>query len=542
MENGASFPIRLIEVIPTISSLGHVCFSACVDWNFHVISHTWSLQIRDLSTEIGKYVVEANALNYEMGFCNTDFREKPGYAHLVAFLRLLSNDGVEKVWLDALCINQTDSLEKAREIQNMGAYYSNSIGCYVCVHGFGQGYDLWRTKYKADNDEIVEYTPRWFTRVCTLQEYLLPKTLTFIIGGIKKWVKTYVNRCIRNQKSEVGLCKCCTTIITQDFSTTTSIEGILSCCGGEVGQIMANGKVGVIEGASLEEEVLERNAVCLLCRTSPLVRFASYLAPGETLYFVDREAYIFLLSLAQWSLSDEISYLRNLRYRSFFSMHRLLDRLWALMKCDSVRYSTIVDEVSQRDCSVEEDHILGILGLLQVDSKTHLRTGKTLEKQIVDVLRCCSHDVVIELCAVDHVGSSSFKGMSWVPELKMNWLSRFSIPAGRIQRLAEVVDVSEAGILTLSSRILYGLVVPQQYSGDNQYVSLWKPSAGERTSLRRLWLLCKRKGYYEVGLKRGSVALGNLRLYEVKLKNSNDHGMNQKFPMWIMLLGDFTDF
>lgn len=182
-------PLRLIDVPATIASAGGVSFTGPSDWNFHVISHTWSLSIRKLSKAVGQSIGSStgNPQLYNDAFRGSSFNGEPGYTHFIRFLEVLMGDGVRKVWFDALCINQAANAkeEKDSEISHMGAYYKHSVGCYVVLHGFGQGFDLLgkREGFNFLGEQMdFEWLPRWFSRVWTLQEFLLPEKLTFVVS------------------------------------------------------------------------------------------------------------------------------------------------------------------------------------------------------------------------------------------------------------------------------------------------------------------------------------------------------------------------
>ena len=140
---------------------------------FHTISHTWSMVIRQLSIDIGiELKQQGTEIGYNDVFNRANLDGQLGYAHLLEFLKILHEDGVEKVWFDALCINQVDNEEKSRKILHMGAFYFHSLGCYMMAHGFGRGFGI------VDDDGHI---PLWFSRVWTFQEFLLPKILSFVV-------------------------------------------------------------------------------------------------------------------------------------------------------------------------------------------------------------------------------------------------------------------------------------------------------------------------------------------------------------------------
>ncbi|KAI5066162.1 hypothetical protein GOP47_0018786 [Adiantum capillus-veneris] len=250
-------PIRVIDIANTVeSSRGGVCFTKPSDWSFHVISHTWSQGVRDFSTKIADGLTSEDRLGtsksaYNQAFQEADLGSEDCYRQLMDFLMLLQKDGVKYVWFDALCINQRDDEEKSREISYMAAYYAKSEGCYVLTHGLGQGFELWKPAQISQEDEDEEEgsgmviiktdefkgvfenegrgatvvltpeviqrgntvelikLPRWFRRVWTFQEFMLPKKLIFLVGGLSERVKRHLNWRINAIDGAEGFCKCC---------------------------------------------------------------------------------------------------------------------------------------------------------------------------------------------------------------------------------------------------------------------------------------------------------------------------------------------
>jgi Heterokaryon incompatibility protein (HET) len=76
--------------------------------------------------------------------------------------------GFRYVWIDCLCINQNSTKDKEEEIPNMGDYYRNCDVCMVYPDGLSNHPDI-------RNRPL----PRWFKRVWTLQETVLPKRIVF---------------------------------------------------------------------------------------------------------------------------------------------------------------------------------------------------------------------------------------------------------------------------------------------------------------------------------------------------------------------------
>lgn len=47
--------------------------------------------------------------------------------------RLMVSSGVQYLWVDCLCINQTDATEKSAEISKMYQYYKSAQKCYILI-------------------------------------------------------------------------------------------------------------------------------------------------------------------------------------------------------------------------------------------------------------------------------------------------------------------------------------------------------------------------------------------------------------------------
>ncbi|MCO5601011.1 hypothetical protein L7F22_055127 [Adiantum nelumboides] len=438
----ATLPIRVIDIACSLvlsKKTGGVSLHAPIGWDFHVISHTWSLDVRKLSEDIGRKV---SSNSYNEAFQSADFRQNVCYGQLVDFLLLLANDGVERVWFDALCINQKDDGEKGREVSNMGAYYSNSMGCYVLINGIGQGYKAWKSYGGINRGEIIEEMPRWFRRVWTFQEFLLPKKLYFLVAGLSPSTIVMCNERIRDQNSKVGFCACCLLTVEQ-YSAFLSIA-----------------KDGRNLGGVQDEDFLEVQEVCTTCRTLPLVRKTKVPvdSEGSTIYFVEREAYIFIVGLERWEILLDASPQTwpsshwRCGYQNLIDLYRLLVQAYEPSPW------VIVSQVGERECSQghEEDRILSILALLGLDGKLQVRTGKTLEEQIVDVgNQSNSHAFIRSLCAVDYQGNVA-DGMSWAPN--------FHGPGARHELqgtiggecAAEVRQVAREGVQLSGCQILSG--------------------------------------------------------------------------------------
>ncbi|KAI5056934.1 hypothetical protein GOP47_0028752 [Adiantum capillus-veneris] len=502
-------PLRLIDITATLrhaATQGGIHFVLPSSWHFHVISHTWSLEVRDLSNQIGRKIlpqklneasttvisdtqpanhrpndtrsenvvlgssnqsakhikevtnptiqapndviissnqstnqttdeiIKANcatdcnssATMYNECFAQADLRKESAFEGLVEFLGLLAREGVRYVWFDALCINQTEEREKEREkereISNMGAYYSNSIGCYVIVHGIGQGYHFWNA------EDFVGALPRWFSRVWTLQELFLPAKETFVVElpiRVRRLVKGLIEQ---NSKPVIGFCSCC---IHKNFlqelqDALDPMERVefLNSCGIEVDLVKSS------KGTLQEEIVFPRIPInieivaselcgdgraCPTCGLSSLIRQCTQqqhnsVGEAKKLFMMERDAYLFLMYL-------DTFFPLNACYGSIpriFSLIKILEKKdWD--PCN------VFSDIGRRDCTNDEDRVLGVLGLLGVEGDMQVRTGKKADDQLVILGRYCLAnnlpELLLKICIVEPVGGP-IMGMSWAPSVR----------------------------------------------------------------------------------------------------------------------------
>jgi hypothetical protein len=87
--------------------------------------------------------------------------------------RLCLTEGYHYAWIDCLCIDQESSLEKSREILNMGDCYAKAATTLV----FPYGLDFVGPPFLQDGS-----LPRWHTRAWTLQEEALPSSVSYVMA------------------------------------------------------------------------------------------------------------------------------------------------------------------------------------------------------------------------------------------------------------------------------------------------------------------------------------------------------------------------
>ncbi|MCO5610904.1 hypothetical protein L7F22_065148 [Adiantum nelumboides] len=217
-----------------------------------------------------------------------------------------------------------------------------------------------------------------------------------------------------------------------------------------------------LEAIDCSQILVKSEKVCGECGSRPqLIR---RVANCNTLYFVEAPAYDVLLCLSagsKWSTEvDASSSTVRITKEAASARGKKFDSL-------EVFWLTAV-----RDCSHEEDRVLGILGLLDGfhEVPDQLRADKSLKDQVLFVAR---HNFEFAFSLV--VYSSDYflqvPGLSWAADLRDNGSNPSGgsglIPSGIFNsrsgkyaygcvRLAQITKVTEQGFLHVSARVARG--------------------------------------------------------------------------------------
>lgn len=383
------FPRRVVDLRATLGSSGGVCLCVPEDWSFHVISHTWSQDIRNLIDRAkllqsgGRKLV---GLSYNGAFANARFGGEPWYEALLEFLRVLAADGVGKIWLDALCINQQDEEETNLEIQNMGAYYRLSAGCYVVTHGIGAEFGFKPLDWAGN-------LPRWFTRAWTLQESILPDKLSFIVEKFD----SRIMQCIEEHPW------------TDADNWWDDWED--------------------------EEEEFSRR------------RIPYYKEGCKELYRLDTKAYRMmmhtLICVRECYFKDLQDNALRLNFnRSFGTLHK---------GCEDIDVEVVVKHIRRRECFKEEDRVLSILGLLGITGHHQVTTNLTLDLQLLRLAKTLMEEnpqLLVNLSAANLEGYGGGLHISWLPDLRYKRFSRFENDLSQAHEL-EVVRRYTASLMEM---------------------------------------------------------------------------------------------
>lgn len=423
--NSTVYPKRLLDVKATLESKTTFYFTVPSDWNFHIISHTWTDDIRQLVADCATIFKgigwtregDPNGEIYMNTISSYDFSSKSYYADIIYFLSFLYSDGVEKVWLDAVSINQYDAIEMASEMHYMGAFYGLSKACYVAPHGIGS-----TNGFKAlDSNTKV---PRWFSRVWTLQEYILPEKAYFLVEKFDDDVIEFIKNDAHAHEDDKSW-------IDWDSGEDLSTSGV----------IVGDGDFSRRKAGS------EGNLYFL----------------GGMAYFEMMGA---ILNVRVFGMKDLPSSLFTEFYAAFGEVSRGDDEIFI---------ETLVKQIRVRFASSEEDRVLGILGLIGFKGEYELPKNLSLEAQFVAFAKLLFKQkhvtqLLINFCAAEYEGYE-VPGISWAPDLTADpdtstaQFSRyFSDTYVHVKSYEAVVEgVQEDGALALKAQIAKGSLEKKGY-------------------------------------------------------------------------------
>lgn len=208
----SNYPTRFFHIKKMKVIDNSICCDKCVK-NYIIISHTWNNK-NDIKS--GKeFGVEWNI--------QIDVKDK--LLNCINFINEnMEYNNTKLIWIDSLCINQNDENDKINEIPKMKIYYSNAIICLALLPDINNIHlknltNLYVKKNKyyelklqfekinhnlrpkfwidfiKDEEKINELKEislyldkilcsKWFKRIWTIQEYLIPNEIVFITLNI----------------------------------------------------------------------------------------------------------------------------------------------------------------------------------------------------------------------------------------------------------------------------------------------------------------------------------------------------------------------
>ncbi|KAI1773390.1 heterokaryon incompatibility protein-domain-containing protein [Hypoxylon cercidicola] len=102
----------------------------------------------------------------------TTIQKKKGFQKIEYCCQQAAKDGLEWVWVDTCCIDQTSSAELTESINSMFRWYRDAAICYAYLADVAKNLRLSTIEKKLRKS-------RWFTRGWTLQELIAPSEVVF---------------------------------------------------------------------------------------------------------------------------------------------------------------------------------------------------------------------------------------------------------------------------------------------------------------------------------------------------------------------------
>ena len=135
------------------------------------------------------HVWGSNLSYFDSGISSVSWKVLLSYPDkLINIRRCLRMQYIQYVWIDVLCIDQTDNHAKMRQILNMDTYYRKATCCYICLDDIpSKTFDNVSCATKIPQmiqyftDDIVELaSSSWWDRVWTWQEAILSSSAKIV--------------------------------------------------------------------------------------------------------------------------------------------------------------------------------------------------------------------------------------------------------------------------------------------------------------------------------------------------------------------------
>ncbi|KAL4071205.1 hypothetical protein V8B97DRAFT_515417 [Scleroderma yunnanense] len=141
-----------------------------VETKYVILSHCWGapqheVQFKEMRkfTTINKY--KRNAI-----------RKRTGYKKIIDACKQARNHNLDWLWIDTCCVNK-DSVSEPSQAINSYRWLENSEQCYAYLHDVHD--NVVPAESNKDKFPNSNGWPRWFSRIWTLQELVVPKSVHF---------------------------------------------------------------------------------------------------------------------------------------------------------------------------------------------------------------------------------------------------------------------------------------------------------------------------------------------------------------------------
>lgn len=114
----------------------------------------------------------------KLGSRGPNYKEKAGYAKIEFCGRQAQKDNLQYFWIDVCCIDRYNLVELSETLNSMNRWLRKATKCYVYLSAVSA--DPHNDDFRIDQKRRASIqSSKWFARVWTLQELLLPTTVEF---------------------------------------------------------------------------------------------------------------------------------------------------------------------------------------------------------------------------------------------------------------------------------------------------------------------------------------------------------------------------
>ncbi|KAH6878208.1 heterokaryon incompatibility protein-domain-containing protein [Alternaria rosae] len=249
--------LRLVLLLPGNSEDALWCEIIHVDMDhdpeYDAVSYTWATEDGDSRLTKAIFCIQGGSVPITM---NCD-----------AVLRHLRQLGKRKLWVDAICIDQTNVSERNHQVGLMDLIYTNARAVYSCIdHTSNFSYLFRRLLGKSTQDYATSsaladlkslFSLRYFTRVWVIQEVALARAAYLIVNdNVLPLTAAVIER-----MKKLGIVSCLhTTCTLQATDTRDHIYAV-------IGLMEEKAKSLIPVDYSLDRNVVYRNVVAAIIAT-----------------------------------------------------------------------------------------------------------------------------------------------------------------------------------------------------------------------------------------------------------------------------------
>ncbi|THU77445.1 hypothetical protein K435DRAFT_738430, partial [Dendrothele bispora CBS 962.96] len=138
--------------------------------HYAILSHTWQ-RYRGIW-----YVYEVTYADLDEHSEEERTKRKPGYQKILNACAQARRNGLDYLWVDTCCIDDTNEIEVREAVRLIFHYYQNSRVCYAYLDDVSDGHDPLATlSYPSQQFK----KSKWFSRGLTLLELIAPPDVLF---------------------------------------------------------------------------------------------------------------------------------------------------------------------------------------------------------------------------------------------------------------------------------------------------------------------------------------------------------------------------